>query len=981
MTTMSLEPADTFVGREREIGELTAAFDKSLSGQGSLVMLAGEPGIGKTRTAEELASLASERGAEVLWGKCTSQRGAPSLWPWSQIVRSYSLTRDADTVMAAFGHGAARVADGIPEVSELFPSSKPSSAEVDSDNARFMLFDAFASFLKNVSREKPIVLIIDNLHWADDASLQLLEFITPDLAGIPILLVGTYRDMEVSRQHPLSRTLANLNRERSFQRIPLKGLTEQEVGRLAIAGAGTSLEPEIVRSINERSEGNPFFVQEFVHLARFGNRLSLSGAKEPTEWWRQIPEGVREVIGHRLDGLSADCNRVLSIAGVIGREFSFQALSRLVDDLDQDMLLGLLEEAETARIIEEVVGVAGRYQFAHALIGQTLVDELQTTRRVRVHARIAEVFEEIFGDDADRNAGELAHHFAEAETVLGSEKVIRYSVIAGERALAASNYAEAERNFRQAELSNTDLPEDDFTARTYRGLAMVLTNAEQMPVRQAGWDYLVRAFDYYVGVEEIDAAVAIAEIPVAFHRLRGTANLTARAVELLDPKSLRAGYLLTRHSIGVRDELGDFEEDVRLLELAQVIAEAHKDKLLEARIQLSLGQHFVASGELSAAIEHCHRSDALAREVQDPSTEVRAVLFGGRSKLSSFDSTGADKLYGRHTELARQLRIPTTMGLNREAVFGITRDRGQWKTAREIASDERTRTGDQTMYLQRVLCIAYSQSVVPQNDERLVNFIANANSLPHDALMLATSSWLSARSSTFTGLIPEFASHATQMFVEEEMVNGMAECIRVLATKDEVAAAELFDQYSRFSGWWNRRGGNSVDHILGLLSNLCGRPEIATKHFEAAIKDCRNAGFMPELALTLGDYAEMLVGGKRQADAGVVLPLIEESIRIATELGMQPLIERLEVTSSRLAEFDQGNRTAYPDGLSEREIEVLRLVAAGLTNQAIAEQLFISRFTVNRHTANIYGKIDAANRAEAAAYATRYGLLSETPGE
>ena len=328
MAQVSGKPTDSFVGREREMAELSVALDQAAAGKGSLVLLTGEPGIGKTRTSQELATLAAERGAAVMWGRCVEQRGAPSFWPWSQIVREFIRIRDVDTAVTGFGHGASRVASGIPEIGELFPGFEDVAHEAHSAESRFLLFDAFASFLRNISEDHPIVLIIDNLHWADGASLDLLEFISPDLSGIPVLIVGTYRDVEVSRRHPLSKVLANLNRDRSFQRISLGGLNEAEVDRLVTEGVGRSLSVEAMRSLHDRADGNPFFVREFIRLASTENKSSSWASESGSEWWIQIPEGVREVIGHRLDSLSDDCNRVLSLAAVYASEHDIRLDSR-----------------------------------------------------------------------------------------------------------------------------------------------------------------------------------------------------------------------------------------------------------------------------------------------------------------------------------------------------------------------------------------------------------------------------------------------------------------------------------------------------------------------------------------------------------------------------------------------------------------------------------------------------------------------------
>ncbi len=405
-----------FVGRQREMGELKAALEDALSGRGRLVMLVGEPGIGKTRIASELATYAGLRRAQVLWGRCYEGGGAPPYWPWVQAIRSYVRERDAEELKSEMGSGAADIAEIVSDIHDRLPDIKPPPA-LEPEQARFRLFDSIATFLKSAGRGKPLVLILDDLHWADKASLLLLEFVARELAGSRLLVIGTYRDVEVSRQHPLSKTLAELTRGDLYQRVLLRGLSQEDVGRFIEIVAGISPPRSLVESVHGQTEGNPLFVTEVVRLLVQEGELTKERAGDSGSWSVRIPEGVREVIGRRLDRLSERCNQTLTIASVIGREFTLEQLDRLIEDLSRERVLEVLEEALSARVIEELPREVGRYQFTHALIQETLAGELSTTRRVQLHARIAEALEELYGSDAESRAAELVHHFAEAVTV------------------------------------------------------------------------------------------------------------------------------------------------------------------------------------------------------------------------------------------------------------------------------------------------------------------------------------------------------------------------------------------------------------------------------------------------------------------------------------------------------------------------------------------------------------------------------------
>ncbi|MFB3093965.1 MAG: AAA family ATPase, partial [Dehalococcoidia bacterium] len=491
-----------FVGRQREMGELKACLEDALSGRGRLVTLVGEPGIGKTRTAQELATYAGLRGAQVLWGRCYEEQGMPPYWPWVQAIRSYVRERDPEQLRSEMGAGAADIAEVVSDVKERLPDLKPPPQLDSPEQARFRLFDSITAFLKSASQKQPLVLVLDDLHWADQPSLLLLQFFARELGNSRLLLIGTYRDMELSRQHPLAETLGELTRERLFQRVLLRGLSQQDVGRFIEVAAGVDPPPGLAEAVHTQTEGNPLFVTEVVRLlVQEGELTQESGARD--SWTVRIPEGVREVIGRRLNRLSQRCNETLTIASVIGREFELRQLTPLVDDMSEERLLEVLEEALSARIIEELPQVVGRYQFTHALIQETLSEELSLTRRVRLHARIAESLEELYGDTVEAHAAELAHHFAEAEAVLGTDKLACYSLLAGEKALATYAYEEAQSHFeiglqsRGVPLEGTEAASDGEAAALLFGLARAHSSTLVGHRLGEGIANLSRAFEYY----------------------------------------------------------------------------------------------------------------------------------------------------------------------------------------------------------------------------------------------------------------------------------------------------------------------------------------------------------------------------------------------------------------------------------------------------------------------------------------------------
>ncbi|MCI0437993.1 MAG: AAA family ATPase, partial [Chloroflexi bacterium] len=497
--------AGDFVGRERELAALVSALDSALAGQGRLVMLVGEPGIGKTRTAQELASIGEQRGANVLWGRCYEREGAPPYWPWLQILRAFVQQTDAGTLQSQMADGAADIAEVLPELGRKLPNLQP-PPQLGPEQARFRLFDSITAFFKRTSEKRPVVLVLDDLHWADASSLRLLEFFAQELSETRLLVVGTYRDIDVSRGHPLYHVLGALGRLQCFRRVLFRGLSEEEVGQVIELAGGVKPSRQLVAKIHQETEGNPLFVGEVVRLlAQEGRLESVEDSRFiGGEWDFRLPEGVREVIGRRLDALSADCNEALRVASVIGRDFSLDQLARLVD-ASEDSLLASLEEAIAARIIEELPRSMGRYQFSHALIRQTLESELTTTRRVRLHARILDALEEL-----GAHAAELARHAVEAEAVIGPGKLVRYSATAGEQALAAFAWEDARLHFERALAGKEGQPMDAETAAIVSVLGRSLAALNQHEQAAAN---LKRAFAYYAEVGDVARAVATVDYP------------------------------------------------------------------------------------------------------------------------------------------------------------------------------------------------------------------------------------------------------------------------------------------------------------------------------------------------------------------------------------------------------------------------------------------------------------------------------------
>jgi predicted ATPase len=421
------------------------------------------------------------------------------------------------------GAGAAAIGEMIPEVLEILDGIEP-APKMEPDQARFRLFDAITGFLKRASEDSPLLLVLDDLHWADRPTLLLLEFVARQLDGNRILVAGTYRDTEAPPESPLGESLGRLSRLASFQRHPISGLPPEDIGNFVKEETGFTLPQPLLNAIHAHTEGNPFFLGEVVrYLAELG-RLddtwdNPAGSEKGT---LGIPRNVRDVIGQRLIRLTGPCNQALTTASVIGREFEFNLLSALTETAGPEELLDLMDEAISARIIEHVSGGNIRYRFRHALMQGTLTEGISAGRKARLHARIGEALETAYGDRLDERAAELAHHFTQAVPVLGNGKMLRYSLLAGERALAAYAHEEEVEHFTRGLEAKGVEPESQAPAADAdaAGLLLGLARAKsalfswQPGYTEQAVANLRSAFEYYVEAGDRERAVEIAQSPL-----------------------------------------------------------------------------------------------------------------------------------------------------------------------------------------------------------------------------------------------------------------------------------------------------------------------------------------------------------------------------------------------------------------------------------------------------------------------------------
>ena len=419
-----------FVGREEETQELRAALASVFSGEGKVVLLTGEPGIGKTRLAEELATYARLRNAQVLWGRCHERAGQPSYWPWVQAIRSYAHTRDLQALESDLGSGAADIAQVVTEIRDRLPGLATPPA-LDPEQARFRLFDSITTFLKNSSNSEPLVIVLDDVQWADEASLLLLQFLAQEIRSSRVLIICTVRDTELDRDQPAARVLAELTKEPVTISIVLTGLTTKEITQFVELSTGKAAAPGLASALFKQAEGNPFVTSEIVKLLASDGRLD-EGATSMS-WSVAIPDGVRAVVTRRLEHLPKPCRDFLASAAVVGRAFELRVVER-ASGVSVEAAIDALDEAASARLVEEIEEGTGHYQFSHAITRDTLYQDQPASKRLELHRSVGECLESIYGTESPSHIGQLAYHFAEAAKAGTAEKAVAYARNAGGRA-------------------------------------------------------------------------------------------------------------------------------------------------------------------------------------------------------------------------------------------------------------------------------------------------------------------------------------------------------------------------------------------------------------------------------------------------------------------------------------------------------------------------------------------------------------------
>ena len=889
-----------FVGRERELERLREAVDGALGGRGSLQLLVGEPGIGKTRASEELATYARVSGARVYWGRCREDEGAPAYWPWVQAIRSY--IRDSDPVALAWqlGAGAAEVAQLIPEVAEKL-DIEPAKG-TDSEEARFRLFDSVTSLLLAAARDRPIVIVLDDLHWADEPSLLLLRFAARELASSGLLILGTYRDVELGRHHPLARMLGEMSGIEGSGRIPLRGLSVAAVERYIEMTAGAPAPPGLADAVQEQTDGNPFFVGEIVRLLASEGKLSAGGSAAEL----QIPQGVREVVGRRLDRLSEETNAALRVAAVIGRDFDRELVWRVAEQ-QPEQLMKAAQEAIDERLVTDLGD--GQYSFAHALVRDTLYEELSPPKRSALHELAGLAIEEICGGNVDERLGELAHHFLEAAPRGDLAKAIDYAQRAGAQDMEQLAYEDAVDVYGRALEVLELMDEPDESLRC--SLLLSLGGAEAKSARVAdAREAFERAAESARRLDDTDslvgAAIGIAMMSDAGRLDQQLLVLLDEALERIGPeRTARRAALLSAKSAELYWVDNDLVESTRLVDEAIEIArEVDAPASLAAALQRKI---FIPTGP-NAPRERLAIAEELL-ELGSAAGDREAVLRGHAYRLWSSlelgDVAAVDRDLTAYARLAEELRMPEhTWHTYALRGMRVLLD-GKVDEAERLAEQAR-RAGDRAEQPLARQYYGIQMTQIRSMQGRAAELLPSARELAEQ--FPGIPAWrtavitLAARSGD-----TELASRELERFAGDDFgalpadanwftaMSLMGEAIALIG--DEKRAAQAYEALLPYEGLVivvaRAAGCNGpVDRVLGLLAATLGRMDDAERHLGNGVEIATRMGDRPGMAVCGLALAEMLLLRDQANDRELAQEMLSTVLGTAREMGARWIVDR-----------------------------------------------------------------------------------------
>jgi class 3 adenylate cyclase len=848
---LAVHPSVGVVGRELEMATVTDATKRVFGGEGREVLLvSGEAGVGKTTLVAHAARVAFDAGACVLFGHCEEDLATPYQL-FVEALRHYVTHAPEDRLLAHVEVHGSELARLVPVLAGRL-RNLPASSAADTDSERFLLFSAVVGLLATVSQDQPVVLVLDDLQWADAASLQLLRHLTTTEQPMRLLVLGTYRDSELSPGNPLLETLAALHRELRVARLEVTGLDGGGVESFLEAAAGHALDEvgvSLAREVYRETDGNPFFVGEVLrHLSETGaihqddeGRWVVDADLEDVD----LPASVKEVIGARVARLGAAAGHVLSMAAVIGRDFDFEVLARAAGT-SEDETLDALDAAAAVALVRELPAPSGRYSFAHALIQHTLYADLGATRRARAHRQVAEAMEALGAGTPGAWVGELARHWLGTSRPKDLSRALGYSRQAADAALDALAPGDALRYYAQALDLYAQAGSDDPLLEIDLGVG--LGTAQRQTGDPAYRATLLQAAGQALDLPDTERLVAAALAnDRGFYSAIGAIDtdkvgVLERALDLLPAghhdRALVLATLCSELAHG-----SSLERRQALADEAVAIARSSGDDAVIVRVLNHLHVPLQVPSLLDLAL--ARTADALVRaeRVGDPVLVFWAAQWRTETAARAGDIDEMDRCLAIHGSMAEQLDQPI-FNWGHTFVRGLRAQiAGDCDQAERLAA-EALRIGteggqlDAAIFFGTQLMIVSGQRGTMGELTPLIEQIAAETpdiSRGLFASLLAKAHVEGDRTDDARRLLAEFAASDFDLALDQTWLTGMVDFAEAaIECQDPQYAGPLFEQLAPWAGQLPATGASAlgpVSHYLGGLCSVLGRYDEAEAYF------------------------------------------------------------------------------------------------------------------------------------------------------
>jgi DNA-binding CsgD family transcriptional regulator len=962
------------IGRQSELLRLQQQFEAAGNGQLHVAFITGEPGIGKTALIDAFAARATEQGAIVLRGSASEAEGMPPYLPFLEGLGAYIRTAPLDQLRAQTALTAPVLLGLFPELAERL-GEIPRDYPMPPEQARLRLYEAVGSFLTAIAVTRPLVLILDDLQWADWATMDLLVHVARSGRGSRLLVFGAYRPDEAERNPALGRAITELNRLRLLTSLTLDPLSPSEIETLAINHLGGAVAPALTSLLYTHSEGNPFFAEELLRAWSDAGALPRSAVQWTLPVSVGMPESIVGAIRQRLARQRAEVVETLRTAAIIGRRFEPRLLAQ-VSGQEIERVEACLREAAQARLVQSEGQV---FVFQHNKIRECLYADVTASRRQRLHRIIGRALEA----QPNPELAALAFHFAASGD---RERGVEYSWEAADRAMAAYAPVEALGHYRTA----LDLLSDDDKQRGDLLLALgetaMLAGAER---DSAAALQEAQAWFKQKG-EAVSAARAAHRLGQTWWRLEELAAAKTAfesALSMLPdgPSSEIVQVLVDLGSL-LAVSLHQQKEGIRHGRRALRFAQKLEDERLVASASRVVGNLLVRSNNLPEGLSLLEEALRLATEAGDPVEAVECCAHLCLAYAWSQQFERATEVSSRWKIFAEQCHDPYQL----RHIYSVTAMenilRGEWLEAEKRLKDaqaiaERLASPEPmgVVYLIRGF-MDYQRGDYGRAESELRTAISIFRSIGPAALV-----WYLGILAMTLAAQGKVAEAQAAMDEEESIVFALPPGIMptaepladltqaALHLNDRERLARYYPPLDAFRGQYHDA---IVNRLLGAIELAQGDWDKAARSLADAEAVARRQNAQTELAHTLIAQADLELARRKRREAGRegagrARDLLAEAAKLFQSVGNAPEERR---TVERLRQLSAGQTQAYPAGLSQREAEVLRLVAQGQSNKQIAKELSLSEKTIGNHLTNIFNKLGVDNRAAATAFAIRNGL-------